>query len=108
MAAGPAGQPTPTPVGPKISRLIEQLGDRDVHKRGEAGKQLEGIGEAGRPALVYAARHANLPEVRARATRLLVTMNWSTPRDPSPVHQALQDYRAADPDARIAAATRLM
>src|SRR5262249_27750700 len=69
--------PPPRPLAPEVmTRLIEQLGDRDYRLREQAERDLRSQGMAALPHLRKALSHRD-PEVRRRAFRLIPGLEHS-------------------------------
>ena len=106
MAVSPAASATPV-LSPTLTELFDQLTADSVDAREEATQRLSNYGELIRPALLDAAHHADSPELRSRAERLLSALPWSQGTDPPEVQQILNAYRTIDPEVRIATVQNL-
>jgi hypothetical protein len=93
----PAEKPV---IDPAAQRLVEQLADLDFHKRDEAARQLEALGEKALPALRAARKHHD-PEVRRRAADLLEPIESALLLAPKRVTLALEKKTAAEALAAI-------
>jgi hypothetical protein len=82
-------------IDPAIERLVEQLTDLDYHKRDEAARKLEALGEKALPALRAAKKHKD-PEVRRRAADLLEPIESATVLAPKRVTLTLEKKTAAE------------
>src|SRR3954469_4412864 len=71
--------------------LIEDLGSADPRVRERATKALTAQGRPARPQLMEA-RRSESPEVRLRATALLLALPWDPPGDPPAVRSVLNGY----------------
>src|SRR5213078_4088462 len=73
----PAPAVVEKPIPPAIiEKLVEQLGDRDFHKRDQAARQLETLGPRALPELRKARVNAD-PEVRRRLDDLIPALETS-------------------------------
>ena len=106
MAVSPAASATPV-LSPTLTELFDQLTADSFDAREEATQRLSNYGELIRPALLDAAHHADSPELRSRAERLLSALPWSQGTDPPEVQQILNAYRTIDPEVRIATVQNL-
>jgi hypothetical protein len=101
----PAEKPAAAPaIDPAVQKLVDQLADLDFHRRDEATRQLEALGEKALPALRAARKHSDA-EVRRRAADLLGPMEAATVLAPKRVTLTLTKKTAAEAIAAIATKT---
>lgn len=97
-----------TDLSDRIAQWIEQLGDDQFVRRQMAEQELLAIGH---PAfdLVKAAESHPDPEISARARRIArqLTVPWTQPGDPAPLHEIMADYGNLTEEQRHAIVLRL-
>lgn len=102
-ADGPAAPAHPTPatrpLGARIDRAIVGLTAGDPAEREAAAKLLLDVGAMARPALLEASASED-PELRVRASELLLRLPWYMPDDPPDVRRLLAHYGQADAEKR--------
>jgi hypothetical protein len=91
----PEKAPEKPAIDPAAQRLVEQLADLDFHKRDEAARLLEAMGEKALPALRAARKHTD-PEVRRQAAALLEPIETATLLAPKRVTLTLEKKSAAE------------
>ena len=83
-----------------VEALLKQLASADPKQRDQASEQLLSKGAAARPAVLAAAAEAASPEVRARASELVLKLPWGLASDPPDVQRVLTKYGEQDTATR--------
>ncbi len=94
---GPAPTVSAEPAG--LQAAISALASSDPEKREQATAKIIAMGANARRA-VFEASHGDDPELRARASALLLKLPWFLPDDSPLVRQLLAPYGQLDPDKR--------